>query len=171
MRPLPEVGVFLVSTQKRPHILTRLMRPIVLSFAFAATTSPLAAQQAALTYLLGKDTSAIEQYTHQGNRIAGTMVQRAGAAVSVVRYEMTYGNDGRVTTARISRLQPDGSPLPNQPTETRFTVAADSIVREVVRPDSVQKSSFAARGATVAFPVYVYGPIEALAAARRRGAT
>ena len=68
------------------------MRPIVLSLAFAVTTSPLAAQQATLTYLLGKDTSAIEQYTHQGNRIAGTMVQRAGTAVSVVRYEMTYGN-------------------------------------------------------------------------------
>ena len=92
------------------------MRSIVLSLVFAAITSPLAAQQATLTYLLGKDTSAIEQYSHQGNRIAGTMVQRAGAAVSVVRYDMTYGNDGRVTTARISRLQPDGSPLPNQPT-------------------------------------------------------
>jgi hypothetical protein len=119
--------------------------------------------------MLGKDTSAIEQYTHQGNRISGTIVQRAGAAVSVVRYEMTYGTDGRVTSARIARSQPDGSPMPGQPTETRFTVAPDSILREVVRPDSVQRSSFAIRGATVAFPVYVYGPIEALAAARRRG--
>jgi hypothetical protein len=145
------------------------MRPIVLTLAFAAITSPLAAQPAMLTYLLGKDTSAIEQYTHEGNRIAGTMVQRAGAAVSVVRYEMTYGNDGRVTTARISRLQPDGSPLPNQPKETRFTVTGDSIVREIVRPDSVQRNAFAVRGATVAFPVFIYGPTEALAGARRRG--
>jgi hypothetical protein len=144
------------------------MRPIVLSLSLALTATPLAAQQATLTYLLGRDTVAMEQYTHQGNRITGTTVQRTGPAVIMIRYEMTYGNDGRVTSARIARSQPDGSPLPNQPTETRFTVRADSIIRETVRADSVQRAAFAARGATVAFPVYVYGPIEALAAARRR---
>jgi len=145
------------------------MRPIVLSLALALTAAPLAAQQATLVYLLGKDTVAIEQYTHRDSRIAGTMIQRAGPAVSMVHYEMTYGNDGRVTSARIARSQPDGSPLPNQPRETRFTVTRDSIVRETVRADSVQRTAFAVRGATVAFPIYVFGPTEVLAAARRRG--
>ena len=146
-----------------------MMRPLVLALCFVASAAPLAGQQATLTYMLGKDTSAIEQYTHQGNRISGMMVQRAGAAVSVVRYEMTYGSDGRVTSARIARSQPDGAPIPGQPTETRFTVSPDSIVRETVRPDSVQRNAFAVRGATVAFPVFVYGPFEAFAVARRRG--
>src|SRR6185503_15265378 len=103
------------------------MRLFLFILALPATAIPLAAQQATLVYRLGKDTVAIEQYTHQGNRIAGTMAQRAGAAVTVVRYELTYGSDGRPTSAKIARSQPDGSPVPNQPTETRFTVTADSV--------------------------------------------
>ena len=130
---------------------------------------PVAAQQATLAYRLGKDTVAIEQYTHQNNRIAGVMVQRAGPAVTVTRYEMTYGTNGRPTSAKIARSQPDGSPLPNQPIEIRFMAYPDSIVREVVRPDSTSRTSFAVRGAMVAFPVYVYGPTEVLAAIQRRG--
>ena len=144
------------------------MRSLLVFLALVAGTAPLAAQQATFVYRLGKDTVAIEQYAHQGNRIAGSMVQRVGAAVTVVRYEMTYGNDGRPTAAKIARTQPDGSPVPNQPTETRFTVTADSIIRETVRPDSVQRVAFGARSATIAFPVYVYGPTEVLAAAWRR---
>ena len=143
------------------------MRPALLLLILAA--SPATAQQTTLVYRLGKDTSAIEQYTHQNNRIAGTMVQRAGPAVSVVRYEMTYGNDGRPTSARIARMQPDGSPMQGQPNEVRFRAFPDSIIRETVRGDSVARQSFAVRGATIAFPVYVYGPTEVLAAMRKRG--
>ena len=133
----------------------------------ASTTG---AQQSTLVYRLGRDTAAIEQYTHQSNRISGTMVQRAGPSVSVVRYEMTYGADGRPTSARVARSQPDGSPMPNQPREVRFRAYPDSIVRETVRGDSIARQSFALRGATVAFPIYVYGPTEVLASIRQRGA-
>lgn len=143
------------------------MRLILL--ALATVPLPVAAQQVTLAYRLGKDTVAIEQYTHRNNRIAGVMVQRAGAAVTVTRYEMAYGSNGRPTSAKIARSQPDGSPMPNQPVETRFTVFPDSIVREVVRADSVARSAFAVRGAMIAFPVYVYGPTEILAALQRRG--
>jgi hypothetical protein len=80
---------------------------------------------------------------------------------------MTYGKDGRPTSAKIARSLPDGSPVPNQPTEVRFTVSADSIVRETVRPDSVQRAAFAVRSAMIAFPVYVYGPTELLASLRK----
>jgi hypothetical protein len=59
--------------------------------------------------------------------------------------------------------------MPNQPIETRFTVFADSIVREVVRADTVGRNAFSVRGAMIAFPVYVYGPTEVLAALQRRG--
>ena len=141
------------------------MRVLLLFLALCLSASRLTAQQATFVYRLGKDTVAIEQYAHQANKIAGTMVQRAGAAVTVVRYELTYGNDGRPTSAKIARSQPDGSPVPNQPTEVRFTVSADSVIRETVRPDSVQRTALGLRGAMIAFPVYVYGPMEIL---RRR---
>jgi hypothetical protein len=143
------------------------MRVLLALLALSAIAVPADAQQATFVYRLGKDTVAVDQYTHQGNRIAGTMAQRAGAAVTVVRYEMTYGKDGRPTSAKIARSLPDGSPVPNQPTEVRFTVSADSIVRETVRPDSVQRAAFAVRGAMIAFPVYVYGPTELLASLRK----
>ena len=142
----------------------RLTLIALVSFPF-----PLAAQQATLAYRLGKDTVAIEQYTHQGNRIAGTMVLRAGAAVTVTRYELTYGTNGRPTSGKIARSQPDGSPLPNQPIESRFTVYPDSVVREIVRADTTGRTTFAVRGAMIAFPIYVYGPTELLAALQRRG--
>jgi hypothetical protein len=146
------------------------MRNFLFMLAVSASATPLAAQQPTLVYRLGKDTVAIEQYSHQGNRIAGTMAQRVGAAVTIVRYEMTYGNDGRPLTAKVARSQPDGSAVPNQPIETRFRITPDSIIRETVRPDSVQRTAFGVRGATVAFPVYVYGPTEVLAAMWRKRA-
>jgi hypothetical protein len=147
------------------------MRAILVLLALSTGALRLDAQQATFIYRLGKDTVAIDQYTHQGNRVAGTMAQRVGAAVTVVRYEMTYGRDGRPVSAKIARSQPDGSPVPNQPTEVRFSVSADSIVRETVRPDSVQRAAFGVRGAMIAFPIYVYGPTEVLASVRKsRGA-
>ena len=149
------------------------MRFVVAPAALLLSALPLVtpAQQATLVYRLGKDTVAIEQYTNQNSRIAGTVAIRAGAAVSVVRYEMSYGADGRPTTAKIARSLPDGSPIPNQPTETRFTVMTDSVVRETVRPDSVQRQVFPMRGATIAFPIYAYGPTEVLAGMRRNRAS
>src|SRR5688572_22861260 len=146
--------------------------PVVMRLTFLALISfpfPVAAQQATLVYRLGKDTVAIEQYTHQNNRIAGMMVQRAGSAVTVTRYELSYGTNGRPTSAKIARSQPDGSPMPNQPIETRFTVYADSVVREIVRADTTGRTTFAVREAMIAFPIYVYGPTEVLAALQRRG--
>jgi hypothetical protein len=97
------------------------------------------------------------------------MVQRSGTAVARVRYDVTVGGDGRPTAATFVRLQPDGSPVPNAPTETRFRFSADSVVREIAWPDSVQRRAFAASRAFVSFPTYVYGPTELLAGMRRGG--
>ena len=141
---------------------------VVLS-ALALSALPLAAQQASFVYRLGKDTVAIEQFTRAGSRWTGEMLQRSGAAVTLVRYEMTLGRNGRPATVAIRRLQSDGTPMPNQPTETRLTFSTDSVVREVVRPDSVERRAFAAREAMMAFPVFVYGPMELLAGMRRGG--
>lgn len=126
------------------------------------------AQQASFVYRLGKDTVAIEQYNRSGDKVTGEMVQRSGAAVTLTRYEMTVRN-GRPASVVIRRMQADGTPIANQPTEIRLTFGTDSVMREIVRADSVQRQSFPARGALMMFPVYVYGPTELLAAIRRSG--
>ena len=131
---------------------------------------PVAAQQASLVYRLGKDTLAIEQYTRTATRLSGETVQRSGAAIVRVQYDVTIGRDGRPTAASIRRLQADGSVAPGAPSETRFLIRADSTVREVVWADSVQRRAFGVPGALVNFPTFAYGPTELLAGIRRAGA-
>lgn len=140
-------------------------------FLLLSTLLPaaLSAQSASVVYRLGKDTVAIEQYTRTATSLSGEMVQRSGAAVARVRYSMTLGKNGRPTGASLVRLAADGSLPPNTPKETRFTITADSIVREMVFADSVQRRAFAAQQAFVNFPVFVYGPMEVLAAIRKAG--
>lgn len=135
----------------------------------ALSATPLAAQSASLVYRLGKDTLAVEQFTRTATSINGEMVQRNGPAVVRYQYSMAVGKDGRPTTATIRRMNGDGSIAANTPTETRFTVRADSVVREAVFADSVQRRAFAAKQALINFPVFVYGPIELLAALRKGG--
>ncbi len=135
----------------------------------ASLTMPLAAQSASLVYTLGKDTVAVEQFTRTATAMNGEMVQRNGAAVVRYQYSISIGRDGRPTAATIKRMNGDGSVAPNTPTETRFTVRADSIVREAVFADSVQRRAFAATQALINFPVFVYGPVELLASLRKSG--
>ena len=150
----------------RSHIALRSLAAGVVLFAAA----PVSAQHASLVYRLGKDTLAIEQYTRTATRLNGEMVQRVGAAVVRVLYDVTLGSDGRPTAATIRRVQADGSPLPNAPAETRIQVTADSVIREIAWADSVQRRAFAASKALVNFPTFVYGPTELLAGLRRAGA-
>jgi hypothetical protein len=144
------------------------MRPIASLAAVAVLALPAAAQQASLTYRLGRDTVAVEQFTRTSDRMTGEMVQRSGAAVTMTRYEIRLSG-GRPQSATIRRVGSDGSPLPNQPSETRFLFTADSVVREIVRSDGVERRAYAARQAMLAFPVFVYGPMELLAAMRGPG--
>lgn len=140
-------------------------------FATVLLLAPLQlpAQQASFVYRLGKDTVAIEQYSRTPTRVSGEMVQRSGAAVALFRYEMALGSNGHPTQATIRRLQADGTPFPDQPTETRLTFTADSVIREVIRADGADRRAFAARGAMMAFPVFIYGPMELVADMRQQG--
>ncbi len=144
------------------------MRPFALLLAVVPAT--LAAQSASLTYRLGKDTLAIEQYTRTATGITGEMVQRNGPAVVRIAYAMTLGKDGRPAVATLKRLQPDGSPAPGLVSEYRFSLSGDSVIRELVFADSVQRRAFAAKGALVNWPTFVYGPTEVLAALGKSGA-
>ncbi|HEY5490867.1 MAG TPA: DUF2911 domain-containing protein [Gemmatimonadaceae bacterium] len=154
----------------RSLLRTRPLTACIVLLAAPLLAAPLPAQQASLVYRLGKDTLAIEQYTRTATRLAGEMVQRSGAAVVRVQYDVAIGRDGRPTGATIRRLQADGSLVPNAPGETRIVMGADSVVREVVWADSVQRRAFAASKAFVNFPTFVYGPTELLALLRRGGA-
>jgi hypothetical protein len=138
--------------------------------AAIACTSTAYAQPATIVYRLGTDTLAIEQFTRSGNRVAGEMVQRNGAAIVRIHYDMTVGAGGRPVTATIARMQADGSAIPGSMKEARFRITPDSVIRESVFADSISRRAFAATNAFVNFPVFVYGPLEFLAAMKRGGA-
>ncbi|MFN8669903.1 MAG: DUF2911 domain-containing protein [Gemmatimonadaceae bacterium] len=149
------------------------MRLTVRSLALLPLAAPavVAAQSASLTYRLGKDTLAIEQYTRTATSLTGEMVQRSGPAVARVTYTVTLGKDARATAVRLTRVQADGTPAPGAPREYRFTLGADSAVREVVFADSTQRRAFPLARAAVNFPTFVYGPTELLATLRKGGAS
>lgn len=151
----------------------RVLHPAIgapLAVAIAAlSTTELVAQPASFVYRLGADTAAVESFTRTGNRITGEMVQRAGAAVTRLSYEMTLGTDGRPVSASMTRMQGDGSTIPNATSAARFRFTVDSVIRETVFPDSVQRRAFAGKNALVNFPTFVYGPTELLASIRKAG--
>lgn len=144
------------------------MRSLALLLLAAPLLLP--AQSASLTYRLGKDTLAIEQYTRTATGLTGEMIQRNGPAIARIAYSVTLGRDGRPTAATLMRMQADGTPAPAGPREVRFTFGADSVIRESIFADSVQRRAFAAKGALANWPTFVYGPTELLAALRKSGA-
>ncbi len=141
---------------------------VVAALVVGATV--LEAQSASLTYRLGKDTLAVEQYMRTAIGITGEMVQRGGAAVTRTAYSLTLGKDGRPTAATLKRTQADGTPALGPVNEYRFSFGVDSVVREAVFADSVQRRAFPAKGALLNWPTYVYGPTEVLASLRKGGA-
>lgn len=149
------------------------MRHLAASLAASSAllTTLASAQPASLVYRLGKDTVAIEQYTRSATGMTGEMVQRSGAAVARYQYTITLAKNGRPTTASIKRLNADGSLPPNTASDTRFTVTADSIVRETVFADSTPRRAFAATQPMINFPTFVYGPTELLAGLAKTKAT
>lgn len=148
-------------------VVTKKFMTIAAGLCMVATSA--AGQSALMVYRLGVDTLAIEQYTRTTTEMRGEMVQRSGGAVALTTYAIEIGRDGRPTRASIKRMQPDGTPFPNSAVETRFALRADSAVREVVWPDSIQRRAFAASRAMINFPVFVYGPTELLASLQRVG--
>lgn len=145
--------------------------PALVALAAAPlTTARVAAQPASIIYKLGKDTVAIEQFTRTASAMNGEMIQRSGPAVVRYSYTMALGKDGKPTSASIKRMNGDGSVPAGSPTETKFSVKGDSIVREAVFADSTQRRAFAAKGALINFPVFVFGPAELLAMMKKSGA-
>lgn len=143
----------------------------IVTLATSAILAPhaLSAQTATMVYRLGNDTLAVEQYTRTAKSLSGELLQRSGTAITRVQYELTLGADGRPTAATMKRTNADGSLAAGGPAQARFRISADSIVRELVWPDSVQRRAFAATKGMVNFPAFIYGPTELLAGLRRRG--
>ena len=138
--------------------LTFAVTPLAARTAFA--------QDGTVIYRLGRDTVAVEQFTRTPTRLAGEMVTRSGTTVTRTQYELTI-TSGRPTAAVVRRMQADGKPLANTPTEYRFTFRADSAIRQTVWPDSTPSRTFAAANAYPTLPVFVYAPFELLHAAAK----
>jgi hypothetical protein len=151
---------------KNPGLST--LKTIVLSAASIAAPYTARAQDAAIIYRLGHDTVAVEHFTRTPTRFTGETVVRSGPTVSRTQYDISLAG-GKATAAVVRRRQADGTPIPNNPIEWRFTFRADSARREIVWKDSTQTTSFAAPNAFVALPVYSYAPFE-LVFARGAGA-
>jgi hypothetical protein len=145
-----------------------IQRISLLTAAAFAPVATLLAQDATIVYRLGHDTIAVEQFTRTPTRFTGETVVRSGPTVSRTQYDIRLAG-GKATAAVVRRRQADGSPIPNNPLEWRFTFRGDSARREIVWKDSTQTASFAAPNAFVAFPVYSYAPFE-LIFARGAGA-
>jgi len=145
---------------KNPSVRLCLIQTSGIVAALIATPgTAVRAQDATIVYRLGHDTVAVEQFTRTPTRFTGETVVRSGPTVSRTQYDITLVG-GKATAAVLRRRQADGSPIPNNPLEWRFTFRADSARREIVWKDSVQTTSFAAPNAFVALPVYSYAPFE-----------
>lgn len=130
-------------------------------FAAVVVVPVAAAQEGTIVYRLGNDTVAVESFTRTPTKLSGSMVGRGGASVILTTYEMTL-NRGRPVSAVVKRMQGDGQPLANQPLEYRFTLGADSAIRETVWQDSTQRRAFGAANAWPALPVFAHAPYELL---------
>jgi hypothetical protein len=142
--------------------------PLAGLLSCAMLTAPLAAQSGTLVYRLGRDTSAIEQFTRTPTAMTGEMVQRAGATVVRWQYQIDLARTGRPATARFTRMQADGTPFAVGQREVRIAFGRDSVIRETVFADSTQRRAFAATNATLVLPTFVYAPAELLQLLRTR---
>jgi hypothetical protein len=136
---------------------------LVPSLLLVATANIAVGQDATIVYRLGRDTVAVETFARSATKFTGEMVTRSGTAVARTQYDFTLER-GRVTTAVIRRRQADGTAFPNQASEVKLTLRADSAIREIVFADSTSRRAFAAPSAFPALPVYAYAPMELIAA-------
>jgi hypothetical protein len=120
-----------------------------------ALAAPAAAQEAVFVHRLGRDTLAVEQYTRTTNRIVGEVVNRSGAAVARLQYEVSLSSDGRPLSVVFRTRTAGGTVLPNAPSEIRLTIMGDSVKREAVYADSTATRMMpAARGVPFAPPAF-----------------
>jgi hypothetical protein len=140
---------------------------LIFALAVLGATIPARAQQASFVYRLGKDTSAVEQFTRTATSFVGEVVRRSPTVLRI-QYDVALGPDGHPTRATVRQRQADGTPVPNAATELRLTFTADSVRRELVWPDSTQTRMIAARNAIFLLTWPSQATMELLAAALKR---
>jgi hypothetical protein len=139
---------------------------LTLALVAATPLTSARAQDASLTFQLGRDTVAIEQFTRTPTRFTGEVVRRQ-PAIQRTQYDVTLGADGRPTRALVRQRQANGSPLATGPTEIRLTYFADSVKRELVFADSISARTIAARRALFILPVPSAATLELLHLAQK----
>lgn len=108
------------------------LRSLCAAAVLAAAVQPaaLAAQavtRGAFVITLGKDTTAVEQYTRSGNTIEGDLVVRQNGTV-VHHYKLTLNPDGTPATLVITPRRADGSLVARSYSTAQSTFTPDSVI-------------------------------------------
>lgn len=129
---------------------------------------PIVVRTSAHVVQLGRDTIAVEQFTHVGNRVEGTLVTRA-PRTTVTRYAVTLNPDGTPSSVETTVRLPDGTLVPGASRSVAVAYVGDSAITTVQR-DTAIRTRIRAPGA---FPYINYAaaffqlPLNAMLAARR----
>jgi len=130
----------------------RCSRSISLALVCTVTAGPAVAQGGTFVTTLGKDTTAVEQYTRSGNTITGDLVTRAGGTV-VNHYVLTLNADGTPATLVVTPRRPDGTIIAAAYASATATFAADSFSTVIAARDTAVRRGFALPpGAAKLFP-------------------
>lgn len=120
----------------------RRLQSVTLGLVCALAARPVAAQSGAFVTTLGKDTTAVEQYTRSGNMITGDLVSRSGGTV-VSHYVLTLNADGTPATLVVTPRRADGTRAAAAYVSATATFAADSFSTVIAMRDSSLRRGFA----------------------------
>jgi hypothetical protein len=116
----------------------RFSRPVMVTLMLAAAAAgPALAQQGAFVVRLGRDTTAVEQFTRTATHLEGDGVLRA-PRTALRHFAVDFGPNGQMTRAEVVITRP-GAPAGAAPVQRAVvTFMRDSAVVEVRRDTAVQ---------------------------------
>ena len=119
----------------------RRSHSVAIALACALFAHSLAAQTGAFITTLGKDTTAVEQYTRSGSTIIGDLITRAGGTI-VNHYVLTLNPDGTPGTLVVSPRRVDGTVPPTGYSSATATFKPDSFGTLITMRDSSMHRGF-----------------------------
>jgi hypothetical protein len=156
--PLSATDLIPVSLERSATMRARCSYSISLGLAYVLASMPVAAQRGAFVIMLGKDTTAVEQFARSGNTITGDLVTRPGGTI-VNHYVLTLNADGTPATLVVTPRRADGTVIATAYASAAATFAADSFSTVIATRDTSMRRGFAWSAATGALFPAVSGGI------------
>jgi hypothetical protein len=113
-----------------------------IGLACVLAAGPLAAQTGAFVTTLGRDTTAVEQYTRAGNTVTGDLVTRPGGTI-VNHYVLTLNADGTPATLVVTPRRADGTVIASGYSAATASFSADSFSTVISARDTSMRRGFA----------------------------